>query len=296
MNFSDMVRQLLPSFDRGRMLDDLSITRSEIREFTAPAYHVAVSTLHNWKIKDENIKNDNQVFMRLVKKSSGNMFVTIDKEWKQVLSNLDYVEELIRKTGTNEYSASGLSYKRANIIQFLSYAAFVSKYARKYVSYVFLCETASYEGTEAMSKLTPSSIEWLRVNFVNFCTAYNALTFDTNKVIKAFDDIPELVINPDNEKTMASIHGQSKLDPFSIGIIPIWGNPVYHIGMAIAEWQSARYKAAKEELQQIQLRKLNLERVSQGKPDARIQKELDRINERVEELEYKIDKMEGIAK
>ena len=74
--------------------------------------------------------------------------------------------------------------------------------------------------------------------------------------------------------------------------IPVWLNPIYHIGMRIAEWQAKRYKSAKEELSLLQLRKLNLERVSAGKPDAKIQSEIKYLEARIQGLNFDIDEME----
>jgi ABC-type phosphate transport system auxiliary subunit len=72
----------------------------------------------------------------------------------------------------------------------------------------------------------------------------------------------------------------------------VWLNPVYHVGMLVAEWQAARYKAAQEELRTLQLRKLNLEKKLEGKSDAKIEQQISYMQKRVDDLEYKIVKME----
>lgn len=86
--------------------------------------------------------------------------------------------------------------------------------------------------------------------------------------------------------------GSAKVDPFQMDLIPIWLNPIYHIGMFVSEWQADRYKAAKEEVRLLQLRKLNLEKTIEKKPDAKIQHEIEYLSNRVQGMNFKIEKME----
>ena len=87
----------------------------------------------------------------------------------------------------------------------------------------------------------------------------------------------------------------NKIDPFQMRFIPAWLNIIYHVRLGIAEWQVGRYNAAKEELKVIQLRKLHLERLRDGKADAAIEKEIAYLEERAQKLNYKLRQMEESA-
>jgi hypothetical protein len=295
MKITNFLASLLPTFGKETVLEDCRLTRTEIKEFTAPAYDTALNLLKGWKFKAPELQIHIGIFSRTVKGSGNdNMVVTIQKSWKPILENLDSMEDLVTRTYNNEMAGAGFTYLKANILQFVECVSFVSKYARKYLSYIYICETAQYpdSGTALTESLTPAEVEWLNANFVSFCTALNIAAGNHVQVKKQLEDIPDIVVTEENSKTLPSTVGDHKLDPFQMKLIPIWMNPVYHVGMAIAEWQAKRYKAAKEEHTLLQLRKLNLEKQRDGKRDAHLEKEITYIESRAQALNYKLAEME----
>jgi hypothetical protein len=162
------------------------------------------------------------------------------------------------------------------------------------LNYIYICETAQYPDGDASvtESLTAAEIEWLDANFLSFCTAFNVVSGNPAHVDKKLADIPDIEITEDNAQTLAATVGSSKIDPFQMSMIPTWMNPVYHVGMFVAEWQADRYKAAKEEVKLIQLRKLNMEKLTAGKPDAHVQKEIKYMENRIQGINFKIAEME----
>ena len=160
--------------------------------------------------------------------------------------------------------------------------------------YIYICETSVFEesDTTLVDSFSKAEIEWINHNFIAFCAAFNITSGKPQQVEKQFSNIPDIVVTGDNAHTLGATIGEDKIDPFQMSLIPIWMNPIYHIGMFVAEWQSDRYKAAKEEVRLIQLRKLNLEKLSEGKPDAKIQKEIAYMETRIQGLNFKLAKME----
>lgn len=293
MRTPNYLASLLPSFATETVLEDCRITRGEIKDITLPAYHAAVPLLKGWKYKTDAIVADMGQFRRIIK-GNDDFVVAVEKSFKTILENLDIVEDMVTKTFNQEVAGSGVTYLKSNLLQFVECVAFVSKYARKYLIYIYVMETSHFtdSNTTVAESLTPAEIEWLRANFVSFCTALNVTSTAPMSVRKAIADIPDIVVTADNAQTLGSTMGENKIDPFQMRLIPVWLNPIYHVGMFVAEWQSSRYKAAQEELKLIQLRKLNLERLSQGKPDAKLQKEISYMESRIQGLNYKLAKME----
>lgn len=295
MKILDYVKSLLPTFKRDTVLEDCRLTHTEIKEHTAPSYAAAAELLGKWKFKSPELEKPLGIFSRMVSKGSkDNIIVVINKSFKTILDNLTVVEKLIEKTYNEEVAGGGFTYQKANLLQFIEATTFVSKFARKFLIYVYICESAQYEESADSVKesLTPFEIEWLENNFVAFCTAFNAVTTPTDKVESALGNIPDIVITEENASTIPVTMGAAKVDPLQMGLIPIWMNPIYHVGMFIAEWQASRYKASKEEVRLLQLRKLNLEKLADGKPDAALQKEIKYMEERIQNLNFKITKME----
>lgn len=296
MDMQKLIHSLLPSMKKDQVTEDCRITKAEITEFTQPAYKLADALLQRHKFQSVELNQMFSVFSRNVKHSSNdNLVSVIYKSFKQIVSNLDDVNDLVEKTYQQELSGSGLTYFKANLLQYVEAVAFVSKYSRKFLNYVYIMETKEYPdgGVDLSEALTPAEIKWIEANFLNFCTAFNAVTSDSGALMKKINDVPDIVITEDNKHGLESTFGKDKLDPFKLGIIPIWMNPIYHIGMFVAEWQFSRAKAAKEELKMLQLRKLNLESLIDGKkPDAALQKEITYTETRIQGLNYKINKLE----
>ena len=297
MKINNFIASLLPTFTKNRVIEDGRLTRSEILEHSEPAYKSAAELLGKWKFKSEEAKDIVETFDRMVKKDRGqNMIVTINNAWKDILENLDHVEKMVDKTLNIEIVGASMTYTAANLLQFNEAVAFVSKYARKVLVYIYICETAAYEenGSGLENSLSKVEIDWIKANLVSFCTAFNVVSGKPQQIQKQFSDIPDAIVTADNVHTLGATIGEDKIDPFQMSLIPIWMNPIYHVGMFVAEWQADRYKAAKEEVRLLQLRKLNLEKLSEGKPDAKLQKEITYMETRIQGLNFKLDKMEKV--
>ena len=298
MKLWDFCSSLLSTNDKEKIIEDIRITSGEIKEHTAPAYESAITFLKGWKFKSEQISTLNDTFNRMVDTQRGeNCVVTIEKSFKDILENLTHVEKMIDKTYSSEVAIGGLTYQKAALLQYVEMVGFVSKFARKFLIYVYICETAMYEdsGTVITDSLSPVEIDWLNNNFVSFCTAFNIAAGNPAHVEKQLANIPDIEVTKENYETLPETMGMAKIDPFQMGLIPTWLNPVYHIGIRVAEWQADRYKVAKEEVRLLQLRKLNMENLIAKKPDAHIQKEIAYMETRIQDMNFKIAKMEQSA-
>lgn len=294
MKLSNYLASLLPGFSKDRITEDCRITAAELREYTIPAYKAAEVFHKGWKFKSPEITGLMDTFGNMVK-GGGSMFAAIDGGFKVMLENLTEVEGLVIKTYNEEISGAGLTYMKANLLQFVEAVAFVSKFSRKLLLYAAAAETAALDVDAPKLQDTMSKFEtdWIRANFVSFCTAFTAVTGTPQNITTAISKIPDVVVTSENVATMSETIGEKTLDPFKLGLIPIWMNPIYHVRMAIAEWQVDRHNAAKEEKRLLELRILNLEMAKAGKADAKIQQQIDYHADRVRTLNFKIAKMEA---
>lgn len=294
MRIVNYLSSLLPTFGKEQITEDCRITRAEIKDITQPSYDNAVPLLKSWKFKSSRIQEFNATFNRMVKHKESNLVTAIAKAFPEILENLETVEDMITKSYSEDVATGALTYLKANLLQFTECVGFVSKYARQLLIYIYICETEVFPdgGTVLKDSLSKAEQAWLNNNFVSFCTAFAAVSGASANVRKALDTIPEIVVTSENASTLPATVGETKLDPFQMRLIPIWMNPIYHVGMFVAEWQANRYKAAKEEVKLIELRKLNLVQLSEGKPDAHVQKQITYMESRVQGLNYKIAQME----
>lgn len=293
MKFTAYLSSLLPGFEKDRVLEDARNSIAELKEATIPSYEVSVSLLKNHEFKSKELVEFEKVFRRINTGFDRDFFKGILDGLNNVEENAETIITLVNKTYSEDVAAAGLTYAKANLLQFVELVGFVSKYARKFLFLVYILESAEFEEnslkiSESMSK---AEIRWIHENALNFAQAFKIVTSQKQSLIKHFNDIPDIVITGDNEDTLVRT-ASNKIDPFSMRFIPTWLHPIYHFRMFVAEWQANRYKAAVEELKVIQLRKLYLERLRQGKPDAKLEKEISYLESRIQSLNYRIEKIE----
>lgn len=294
MKIMNFVKSLLPTFHRERVEEDIRVTRTEYLQCVIPPYEAASKTMKSWKFKSEAGRKFDDNFSTLVKSGNSNIIVGIHNGFKPIMENLERIERLVSKKFETDIAASGLSCSQTNLLQVVELLSFVAKYARKLLNYIYVCETAQLdEQTIVTESVLPVEIEWLNTNFVSFCTAFNVVSGNPSHFLTTLESIPDVIISDGNIHTLSATLGESRIDPFRLGLIPIWMNPVYHIGMVIAEWQASRYKRDQEELRLLQMRKLKLERLADGKNDAALDKEIAHYETRIHALNYKLHQMEA---
>lgn len=293
MKLDSFVKSLIPNLKKDSVLEDIRITEDELRNVTIPAYKQADLFAKQWKFSSPAVTARISIFNTLVKKRKGNIIATIYDGVQNCLVNLTEVERMIERSYEDDIIGEGLTYFKANLLQFAEIAQFVSRYSRRFLNYVYAAETACYEGQSSLEEaLIPVDIEWIEDNFVNFCQALLIVNREVKDLQQALNNVPEIVITGDNMSTLEASLGIKKIDPLQTGFIPVVLNPCYHIGMLWATWQTNRYHAAKEEIKCLQLRKANLEALSNGKPNAKVQKEIDYIEDKIQNYMKKNAEME----
>lgn len=294
MKNDQYLESLLPSFSKERVTEDCRLTRAEIKDVSLPLYDTASKVFKGHKFKNAELQNMQEIYGRMVKGHPGGLLEGVAKALHQALENLDEVEKLIDQVYNEDVAGAGLSYLKANLLQFTEWASFTSRYSRQLLIYVLILETAEYpdSGTAVGESLEPAEIEQIKANFIHFCTALNVVAQPTAKLQASLAGIPDIAITKENINTLKATMGSDKIDPFAVGLIPIWLNPIYHIRMEVAAWQADRYIATKEEKKLVELRLLNLKRVQANKPDAGNQKEIAYSESRLSKLNYKLQQAE----
>jgi hypothetical protein len=290
----DYLRTLLPTFAKDEVLEDVRVTREELKNQTILLYIAAAESFKDWDFKDPTVQANVASFSRLAKTGSKRFLPAVEEGLEVLLTNLAYVEDRIAETYQEEVAGRSLTYVKANLLQFVELSAFVTRYARRYLSAIYARETAALPQSEVAldEALTPAELKWLDDNFVAFATAFRVVTVPTSDLKRVIAAIPDIVVTSENAGTLQSTMGAAKITPFQVSLESVFTSPIYHVAMMVAEWQVNRFKAAQEEARLVELRKLNLERLVRNKPDAKIQREIDYLQSRVEGLNYKLKKME----
>lgn len=294
MMFEKIIHALLPNLEKSKLVDDCRITIDELKTTTIPSYQQANVLFKGFKFKSEEYSDFLSTFHRMSKVGKNQLVPAFHDALENVLVNMTIAQELIDVVFEADLEKMGVTYRKANLLTIMSAGAFFSKYARKWLLYLYILETAQFSDggiSNVTDCLAPAEIEWLHVNFPNFVSLVNTLGLPAKANEKKLADIPEIVVTPENAQTVVSQFGD-KVDPLRMRFVPISMNPFYIFGKMFAEMQAKRYNAAKEELRALQLRRLNLEKVMAGKPDAKLQKEIEYIESRINGLNFEIEEME----
>lgn len=295
MKIENYFKSLRTIFSKSDVIDDCQATRDELTNTSIPAYVSANTLMKGWKFKSEKMRDRIPVFNKLVKNGGpGNIITVIMNGLPTALENLNIAEDLVKRTYNTNVGAAGMTYLKAQVLQYTEAVAFVSRYSRRFLNYIYSCELAEDggDGMRLQDAMVPAELKYIEDFFLSFCTAFNTVCDTPANLRKHLDNIPDITINKDNLTTVGATVGDTKLDPFGFNLIPISMNPIYHVGMYIAEYQAARYKAAKEELQLLQLKRLQLEKQLAGKEDASLQRQIVYMTGRIQGLNAEIAKAE----
>jgi len=294
MSIGKYVTSLLPSFDKGRVEEDIRVLNEELRENTIPPYQSAAEHFSREKFTSKLTQEFDQTFGRstnLERSLQGRYPVSIHKVFERSLETLGNLESEIDKLFGRDIAAGGLTYARANMLRLLEVMSFATRYSRKLLLWTYHEEKKAL-GRDIGEPFTKAEIEWLHENRNAFFAAMRVLGRKPREITGALKNIPDMVVVPEEVEVAEQTVGSAKLDPLSMGLIPIKLNPIYHVRMAIAEFQVARYKSGVEERRALEYRMLALKELREGKEDARLEQEIEYTENRIKKLNHKLAKME----
>jgi hypothetical protein len=293
MKLQKFISLMLPTFEKGRLTEELQVVRNEIKEITLPPLREASEFYRVGKLKSKQALNYDKNFLKIatVEKASGNYLNVSYMVLATMEEKLEVLGKMIDRAFAKDVGSSSISFLRANILQYLEVASFSSRYARRLLLWSLSEEQDSDNSPFRLPKAMSKAEErWIWDNRENYAKCLAILAINTSKMQSSFGAVPDMVVAPDDIPAVEATVGTTKTDPFHFGIIPVRLNPIYYIRMSIAEWQVSRYKAAVEEKRALEYRLLALK--DGGKGDAKLEQEIAYTEGRVQKLNKKIAEME----
>lgn len=298
MKIVNFAASLLPYFGRNRLQEDLRIVRTEITNTTIPAYIEAEKVFGMGSKVDSLIKLD-KTFKSTINGAT-RAHPGFIRDIKEHLSNMDKVLEkfdhLIESEFDNTIVSAGLTLRKAHIVRLLELASFISRFSLRLLNYMYIKESEALDIQNRYTDLglSPGEIKLIENNFYEYCVALNVFGTTEERVEKALKNIPEILVNENGQAALAALN-ISKSDPIGTfgNVHGFASNPIYHIGLMVAEYQTNRYKEARELKTVLELRLLQLEKIRSNNPDAALEKEIQVIQGRVDALSEKIRKEEA---
>lgn len=297
MNIINFINTLRSIISKNDIVDDLTIRRRELIDITIPLYRDAINNLTDYKYKSQKIIKLNKTFNDIVKSNRNNNFLV---GIYRGLCNLDDLSSklinLVDKTFEKNTTVDGITFSKVQIIQLIEAVFFINRYAPKLLNFIIIMETSTYDENQSSyikESLTNAQIDYIDDNFKMFCMLIEKMLAGPDNTIKLLSKIPDYVVIHDSEDTLVALKGRDAIDPIGFNnFIAPWLNPIYHLRMKIAEYQTNRYDELKDETKLIKLRILNLENILSEEPNPAIEKEINYYQDLVQKNELKLEDME----
>ena len=294
MSLSKYLLTLNQGFPKKQVSDDITILREDLMTFTKPAYELASKNFGNRQFKSKWYENFHAEMKQYIDRvNSKNCLPVILKAIDKVIERVDMLERLADENFNEDISVHAMSIKRVNILAYLEACTFFTVYARRLLSMIMQIEinTHSEDVVNELDDILPFNLEWLKERRAGFFMVLDIFYSGKGDLEKVVEGLPDINVNTTNIKAVES--SNKNLDPNHLGFIPVVLNPIYHIGMAVAEWQHNRLRAAEAERDILQVQVVNLKMLLDGKNDAKLQRKIKYMEEeRLKPLYQKIAKME----
>lgn len=293
--FSKFVSALLPGFERVQVEEDIRLVKAGLMENTIPVYETAAEQFGIDEFKSKEAINFNKEMATELKRIDirvkGTFVNAILEQLNNTVAVLTLLENDIDKYFGKDVVKSSLTYTQANIIKYIELASFNIKYARKILLWTLQKEQAQ-AGQDIDTPFTKAEVQWISDNKNLFVKSIRTLSVEPRKVTGLFKNIPNMVIATGDEAAVLDATAGKQVDPIGMGFIATKLNPIYYIGMAVAEYQALVYERSVEEKRSLEFRLLSLKEARSGKRDPKLEQQIEYIEGRVKKLGYQISRFE----
>jgi len=291
MNVIDYVRRLSPTYERKEVMGVLKQLREELRDYTLPVAKDAQEAFMDHTFKSAYSRELTQALRkRVMFQGSPIDLLTISLE--RLDGNLDILEKEVKRLFSFQFSTANITYNRVALLRYIESALFYTKYFRKLLLRL-VAEEAIALGSAAPLRWAKAERMWLDDNLKVFVELYPAIGKDSKDLLKTFQQTSSAEVDEETFETAQKALG-TKLDPMKLhGLSATRFNPIFSIGKALAELKVKRYQAAKEEHQALQLRLQELREIQDGgNTSPKLQNLIHHTENRIEQLDYNISKIE----
>ena len=293
MSILTFIKGLTHKLGKNEIAKSCELSLEELRDNTLPAYESALDLFKTFKMSSPEAKNFQQDLTRSVKGAGNNMIEIIETAMRNAEGWLVGISKKSDTLFADQEATMALTYQKANYLRAVAAIGFAVEYARRFLNYLYVLETAKSEGSdEALSQQTPAQVEYINKHFQDFIVVVRFLQKKFDAAAAEVDAAPDAIVSSLTEQTLSGTIGASRLDPLGMNNLTAHANPFYLIGVMVASYQVARYKSSKEELDLLQMRKLYLEKLQQKKPDAALAAQIEKLQERISNKQYELEKLE----
>lgn len=292
---SEFVQGLLPGLKKDTVLEDLRVSIDNIDKIVVPSMDKVTAILKD-KFKSQALTDLNKAFNGAYKgKIKGNNFLVIARDClSNVRANADYVDSQLQELLESTIVPDGLTSRKAVMIRSSKQIAFIADMTLDLANVALILETLEANGelSEDMELSKGTTIRVQR-NIIRYAYALMDFSKDPKEFQKLFEGTRDLYVGGSNAKNVSAAATELELDPFDSRLVQnVAYNPIYHLRIAVAQWQAKRYHAAKDKKKLLELRVLQLKAEQEKKSDPRILNEINYTQSRIDKIDRDLHETE----
>lgn len=291
MKIISYVKALLPRVEKDKIIEDLRVTATELDQVVLPNFRQAGDFFRTAKFQSGDTKDLSDIFYRKIDLNGvpkqTNFIVDCAHRLAYARDNLNYVQDQIEALMERDVINEGLTAKKAILMRASEHISFLSRFSVDLLNLVYTYEaTEADANVEESMRLAPAVIKHVETNFTTFAQLLGDYGVPTRDFEKVVGKVPDVVISSKTENSIVGVYKEKDIDPFVSSYIQGFvGNPIYHIRLAVAEWQAGRYKASKDKKRVLELRLLHLKLSQEKKNDPKVEQEILYIQSRIDRME-----------
>lgn len=292
-----VVGNLLPTFKRNRMLDDLAQTRRDLTMNIIPTL-LSVSRSMGNRLASAPAKGYEANYFRTIGiVNSRGIISDLHSRMESLDKVIGDLNTLIENSFEQTVVLTVITVPRANVVRAIDAIYYVTRNVLRVVNYLVVNEQAHYRKDPNYVKqtLSKSDIMDVTAGSADFAQCLRALTINTDFVAR-LKDLEPIVVSQQTDAAISTMRSAA-IDPNNLfGLNNALQTPLYRISMTIAEWQDARYEETRELKTLLELRLIQLENEKKYSSDEGIDREIESTSRRAEECARKIAAYEGDLK
>ena len=294
MKLTQFMATIMPSFTKDTLVEEFEDVQKQLNTINIPLFEGAMKNLSKYHFKSSFAeKMEDSLFENVKIKRYPNFIGGFLEVCKRMRDQLPIIEKLIDEHFELDISSHAMTLQRINVLQYIPVMNFILRYQRAFMNYgVSLEVNAESDSSTPVFDLIPADRDWLERHREAFVESLGVVYNRGANLEKVFENMPDMNVDPSNVKVVEQTQG-SKADPLGMGFIPLIINPIFHFRKMVMNYQVERYHLARAEHDMLQRKLYNLRLISEGRNDAKMQKEIRYTEEqRVRPLAQKLQKWE----
>jgi len=302
VNIVQFIKRLLPTYRKSEFVEDIRTSKEYIEEVAIPAYTsledaYKVSAFNSKEVDDvikvfyKNLQIDSKD-IRLTKK---NIATDIKILLGNVAINADYCEKELDRILSDAVVSYTLTIYKSFLLRSVGHFSYISKFSTDLINYIYVKEVNNYKNAkyEDGFNIPKKKEQDITKNIWIFAKLLSVYGLPNNEFKDLVSNVPDIVILKEEAEKAVSMHNIAQVEPLAAIPDNFIGSPIYALRVAYATWQAERYKELKDKKKLLELRYLHYKLLQeQGEGDAMTEKEIMYLQKRINEIDYKLAKME----